>query len=135
MALEHIRLSERAKDQLIRLKRPTGVQHWNVLCRWAFCTSIADPSPPSPAKILADSSVEMTWKVFGGPYEEIYLGLLRERCKRDGLGLSEEVLANQFRLHLHRGIGILAADRRVRNISDLAKRAIGTPEESIAAEP
>lgn len=125
MSLEHIRVSERARDQLIRIKRPTGIQHWNVLCRWAFCVSVADPSPPTPAKIPADSSVEMTWKVFGGPYEELYLGLLKERCRRDHLGTSEEVLATQFRLHLHRGIGTLAADRRLRNISDLIMRAAG----------
>ena len=128
MPLEHIRVSERAKDQLIRLKRPTGVQHWNVLCRWAFCVSIADPSPPTPTKIPADSSVEMTWKVFGGTYEELYLGLLKERCQRDGLGISDEVLATQFRLHLHRGIGVLAADKRLRNIADLVRRATGTAE-------
>jgi DNA sulfur modification protein DndE len=128
MALEHIRVSERAKDQLIRLKRPTGVQHWNVLCRWAFCVSTADPSPPSPAKIPADSSVEMTWKVFGGAYEELYLGMLKERCRRDGLGTSEEVLVTQFRLHLHRGIGILAADKRLKNIADLVRRATGAED-------
>lgn len=124
MSLEHIRLSERAKDQLIRLKRPTGLQNWNVLCRWAFCLSLADPSPPSPAKIPADSSVEMTWKVFGGPHEEVYLALLKDRCHRDKLALSEETLAAQFRLHLHRGIGILAADKRLRNVADLISKAI-----------
>src|SRR6185436_2600223 len=98
VSLEHIRVSERAKDQLARLKRPTGIQNRNVLCRWAFCVSLADASPPSPTKIPADSSVEMTWKVFGGPYDEIYLALLKERCQRDKLGISEAVLATQFRL-------------------------------------
>ncbi|MGH9941519.1 MAG: DndE family protein [Pyrinomonadaceae bacterium] len=33
MAIEHIRLSQQAKEQLIKLKRTTGIQHWNVLCR------------------------------------------------------------------------------------------------------
>ena len=31
--LDNIRLSQKAKDQLIRLKRHTGIEHWNVLCR------------------------------------------------------------------------------------------------------
>ena len=128
MSLEHIRVSERARDQLVRLKRPTGIQHWNVLCRWAFCASLADPSVPTPTKIPSDSSVEMTWKVFGGTYEEIYLALLKERCRCDGLGTSDEVLTTQFRLHLHRGIGILAADRRLRNIADLMRRTTAAPE-------
>ena len=120
--IEHIRLSQQAKDQLLKLKRKTGVQHWNMLCRWAFCISLAEPGIPPPAKIPADSSVEMTWKVFGGAYSDIYLALLKQRCQQDGLGTSDEVLASQFRLHLHRGIGYLAADRQITGISSLLKR-------------
>lgn len=122
MSIEHIRLSQQAKDQLARLKRRTGIQHWNILCRWAFCVSLAEPTIPPPAKILADSSLELAWKVFGGVYEDIYLTLLKERCKRDGLGTSNEVLATQLRLHLHRGIGYLTADRRIKDISSLLQR-------------
>lgn len=121
MALEHIKLSEKAKDQLVKLKRVTGIQHWNILCRWAFCTSLAEATVPSPTKIPADSSVEMTWKVFAGGYEDIYLALLRQRCEQDGLGTADDVLALQFRLHLHRGIGYLAADKRIKNIADLLR--------------
>jgi DNA sulfur modification protein DndE len=120
--IEHIRLSQQAKDQLLRLKRKTGIQHWNVLCRWAFCISLAEPGVPPPAKIPADSSVEMTWKVFGGVYSDIYLAMLKQRCQQDGLGCTDEVLASQFRLHLHRGIGYLAADRQITSISSLLKR-------------
>jgi DNA sulfur modification protein DndE len=123
MAIEHIRLSQQAKEQLIKLKRLTGIQNWNVICRWAFCVSLAEPSIPSPVRIPADSSVEMTWKVFGGAHHEIYFALLKERCRRDQLGTSNEVLSNQFRLHLHRGIGYLVADRQIKNISGLIARA------------
>lgn len=121
MPLDHIKVSEKAKDQLIKLKRVTGIQHWNTLCRWAFCKSLAEPSIPSPVKIPADSSVDMTWKVFGGAYEELYAALLRQRCEQDGLGTSDEVLATQFRLHLHRGIAHLAADKGLKSAADLVK--------------
>ena len=126
MAIEHIHLSEQAKDQLIKLKRLTGIQHWNVLCRWAFCVSLTEETPPSMTKIAADSSVEMTWKVFGGTYHELYWALLKERCRRDGFDGTEDALATQFRLHLHRGIGYLAADPRIRNISGLLRRAVSS---------
>jgi DNA sulfur modification protein DndE len=119
MAIEHIRLSQQAKDQLVKLKRLTGIQNWNVICRWAFCVSMAEPSVPSPVKIPADSSVEMTWKVFGGAHHEIYFVLLKERCHRDALGTSNDVLATQFRLHLHRGIGYLVANRQLKNVTGL----------------
>lgn len=122
MAIEHIRLSQQAKEQLIRLKRATGIQNWNVLCRWGFCVSLAEPSIPSPVKVIADSSVEMTWKVFGGEYNETYLALLKQRCRNDGLPISDDVLASQFKLHLHRGIGYLASkvsSKHIDNITDL----------------
>lgn len=115
MTIEHIRLSKQAREQLIRLKRYTGIEHWNVLCRWAFCRSLAEPTVPPPARIPADSNVEMSWKVFGGRHQELYLALLKERCLRDQLGTDEEVLASQFRLHLHRGVAYLASDRKMRD--------------------
>jgi DNA sulfur modification protein DndE len=65
--------------------------------------------------------VEMTWQVFGGEAHELYLALLKERCARDGLGASDDVLLKQFRLHLHRGISHLATPQRIRSIADLAR--------------
>jgi len=122
VSLERIQLSQQARDQLLKLKRNTGIKQWNVLCRWAFCTSLAEQSAPPPAKIPADSNVEMTWKVFGGPHHELYLALLKARCRRDGLETDDEVLATQLRLHLHRGIGYLFADRRIQRVGDLFRR-------------
>lgn len=122
MPVEHIRLSRQAREQLIRLKRHTGIEHWNVLCRWAFCVSLAEPSIPPTAKIPADSNVEMSWRTFGGRYADLYLALLRQRCQRDGLGADDETVAQQFRLHLHRGISYLAADKTLRNIASLMAR-------------
>lgn len=124
MAVEHIRLSQQAKDQLVKLKRVTGIEHWNVLCRWAFCLSLSEQSVPPAARIPADSNVEMSWKVFGGRYADLYLALLKERCVRDGLGTDAETLAQQFRLHLHRGIAYLAANKNLRKIDDLVSLAV-----------
>ena len=119
MVVEHIRLSQKAKDQLIKLKRYTGIEHWNVLCRWAFCLSLSEPSVPRITRIPSDSNVEMSWKVFGGRHAELYVALLKERCVGDGLGSGPDVLAQQFRLHLHRGIAYLAGERKLRRIEDL----------------
>lgn len=124
MAVEHIRLSQQAKDQLIKLKRVTGIEHWNVLCRWALCVSLAEQSVPPTAKIPADSNVEMSWKVFGGRYADLYMALLKERCIRDGMRTNPEVLSQQFRLHLHRGISYLAGNKNLRKIDDLVSLAV-----------
>jgi DNA sulfur modification protein DndE len=124
MSLKQIRLSAQAREQLIRLKMRTGISQWNILCRWAFCLSLRQPAPPTPIDAPADSNVEMTWQVFGGEAQELYLALLKERCTRDGLGTSEEVLSRQFRLHVHRGISYLASPHLIRSIADLLRLAV-----------
>lgn len=130
MPIEHIRLSQVARDQLVTLKRRTGISHWNVLCRWAVCRSLAEAAAPPAAKLAADSNVEMTWKVFAGPHGEELWALLRLRCHRDGLPIDEDTLAQQFRLHLHRGIGYLVGDPRVTNIVGLL--SLVNEQESVA---
>ena len=123
MSPKQIRLSSQAKEQLIRLKTRTGISQWNILCRWAFCLSLAEPKPPTPVEIPADSNVEMTWTVFGGDCHELYSAILMERTIRDGLEPSSENLNRQFRLHLHRGISYLATPNKIRSISDLVALA------------
>lgn len=107
MAIDTVKISQKAKDQLITLKRRTGLEQWNILCRWAFCASLAEESVPPAADIVTDSNVEMDWRTFGGPEYELYLALLKERCRRDELPLDEDTLQKYFKLHLHRGIGYL----------------------------
>lgn len=124
MAIEHIRLSQQAKEQLVKLKRMTGIEHWNVLCRWALCVSFVEDSIPSSKKIPADSNLEMSWKVFGGRYADVYMILLKERCIQDGLGTDAETLVQQFRLHLHRGISYLAGNRNIRSITDFVSLSV-----------
>jgi len=119
MLIKQIRLSQQAKDQLSRLKGKTGIQHWNVLCRWAVCLSLREPTRPPETEIPADSNVEMNWYVFGGEYHELYAALMVQRCVDDGLDTDPATLARQFRLHLHRGISYLSASNLVRSLSDL----------------
>lgn len=65
----------------------------------------------------------MTWRVFAGPHQAIYFALLKKRCAEDGLNPNDpDILATQFRLHLHRGIAYLAGDRNLLNIADLLRK-------------
>jgi DNA sulfur modification protein DndE len=121
--IERIRLSQTAKDQLLKLRRYTKIDQWNILCRWAFCRSLAEPTIPSPVPIPQDSNVEITWRVFGGEISDILLLALKQRCYNDNLGTDKETLVTQFRLHLHRGIGYLAGDLNIKKIEDLLELA------------
>jgi DNA sulfur modification protein DndE len=123
MSIKQIRLSAQAREQLIRLKTRTGIAQWNILCRWAFCLSLQQTSPPTPIEIDSNSNVEMDWQTFGSDAQELYMALLKERCILDGMETSDDVLARQFRLHLHRGIGYLATPHAINSISDLVKLA------------
>lgn len=129
MPLDHIRVSQQARDQLITLKRRTGIQHWNVLCRWALCRSLAEPAPAPAIKLVLDSNVEMSWRTFSGELGDVLWALLKMRCHNDGLPLDEDTLAHQFRLHLHRGIGYLVGDTRVTDVAGFASLGLeaGSP--------
>lgn len=122
--IDRIKLSQPAKDQLIKLKRITKIDQWNILCRWALCRSLAEPTQPSPVPIPADSNVEMSWQTFGGEMADLLLIALKQRCHNDGLGTDRETLATQFRLHLHRGIGYLAGDPNMKRVEDLVAIAL-----------
>lgn len=116
MTIETIRLSEKAKSQLITVKRRTGIQNWNILCRWAFALSLAEKSAPPEEEIPSDSTVEMTWRTFGGIHSDVYLALLRHRSRIDGVNLTPKDELNYFRLHLHRGISYLCNSRSLPSI-------------------
>lgn len=124
--VDRIKLSQAAKDQLIKLKRVTKIDQWNILCRWAFCRSLAEATPPSPVPIPADSNVEMTWQIFGGEVAALLLIALKQRCHNDGLPTDQETLATQFRLHLHRGIGYLAGDPTIKTIDQFLEKAVAS---------
>jgi DNA sulfur modification protein DndE len=130
--IETVRVSKQAKDQLLALKRRTGIMHWNVLCRWALMRSLAEPSPPPQVEISTHSNVEMTWKVFAGAHPEVLAGLMRMRCAADGHAIDDESLAEQFRLHLHRGIGYLYGDREIDSVDALIALAAEGAEPSLS---
>lgn len=117
--IERVRISATAKEQLIKLKRITKIEQWNILCRWAFCRSLAESTIPSPIPIKTDSNVEMVWNVFGGEIADVLLIALKQRCYQDGLGTEPDILKEQFTLHLHRGIAYLAGDASIQHIENL----------------
>ncbi|WP_411359840.1 DNA sulfur modification protein DndE [Pseudidiomarina salilacus] len=104
--IDIIRLSEKQKQQLIILKRKTGIENWNVLCRWALCMSLADPTVPPKEDIPSDSNVEMTWKTFAGEFSELYLTLLKEAYRKFAKTAGDTELSTFVKIHLNRGINL-----------------------------
>lgn len=123
MIIDNIRLGQQSRDQLIRLKRITGIDNWNVLCRWAFCLSLADKNLPPRLRQSGDAAVEMSWKTFAGENAEVFAALLTQRAHDEVRQVTREVLSDLARVHITRGIGFLTARRQMNGISDMLEIA------------
>lgn len=119
MIVKQIRLSNQSKDKLSRLKGKTGIQNWNILCRWALCFSLSEKTIPVEDDLPQDSNLEMSWLTFSGENYEIYEAIVKIRCENDGLPTDDETVAKYFRLHLNRGISYLAGTNIIKSIEDL----------------
>jgi len=119
--VERIRVSQRSRDTLVTLKRRTGIEHWNVLCRWAFFDSLANPNKPVSAAHSPESNIEMSWDVFAGELADQLLATLAIRAAKDGVQPTRTEMAAYFRSHLERGILQLQS---AANLPELCKRAI-----------
>jgi DNA sulfur modification protein DndE len=123
MLIDNIRLGQQSRDQLIRLKRITGIDNWNVLCRWALCLSLADKNLPPRLRSTGDAAVEMTWKTFAGDQADVYAALLIQRAHEEIMPATREVLSELARVHITRGIGFLTARRQMSGVGDLFELA------------
>lgn len=119
MIVKQIRLSQQEKERLIRLKGKTGISQWNILCRWALCWSLSNPTIPVGPEIPSDSNVEMSWYTFGGEHHEIYEAVVRHRCREDGYDTDPSTITRYFRLHLNRGINHLASKNGPKSCQEL----------------
>lgn len=101
--LENLRLSERERESLLQIKRLTGIENWNVLCRLALCISFREgPIPVTEKEVASDSSLEMSWRTLVGEAEPGFLALLHRREP-------ESSSTRLLRSHLARGIALVHA--------------------------
>ncbi len=114
MKLTKLRLSKEASNRLRFVAGRTGLTP-NLLCRIGFCLSLAEPSLPNPDEYLGEDR-EFNRYTLLGEYDTLFIALLKERCRRDGIDFS--LLSEYFRAHLNRGIMLLQAC--VRSIGDIA---------------
>lgn len=105
--IDRIRLTAVAKNQLITLKRKTGINHYNTLCRYAFCLSLANEAPPPAENFNFNGGIDIDWRTFTGGYESIYLNLLLLRAYHDQLPINDFSLRSMLHGHLHRGLSFL----------------------------
>lgn len=121
---ETVRISKQGRDQLLKVRRQTGIENWNVLCRWALCLSLNEKTPPPTVKQSLEGGVEMSWKVFAGEESNTIIALIALRTKQDGFDNDPEGSLNCLKAHLHRGLSYMASGQETRSISDFLERWI-----------
>jgi DNA sulfur modification protein DndE len=118
MRLNRLRISEEVSNRLSILKGRTGLTP-NILCRIEFCLSLNDPTIPNPDDYTTHAEKEIDRHTLTGQWDRLFVALIKERCHQNGLPLSDEELAAQFRAHVNRGVLLLY--KQVRSLNDLAQ--------------
>lgn len=116
MNLTRLRVCQEADLRLRILKARTGLTP-NLLCRLGFCLSLNDPTPPNPNQYPEDGPREINRYTLTGPWDRLFIALLKERCHHDGFG--SEDFEDQFRAHVNRGVLMLY--KQVRDVTDLSR--------------
>ena len=114
MKLTKLRLTKDASNRLRFLAGKTGLTP-NLLCRIGFCLSLSEPTVPNPDE-YTDEDREFNRYTLLGEYDPLFIALLRQRSKDDGL--NQEQLPVYFRAHMNRGALLL--QQRVKGVSDIA---------------
>lgn len=105
--IDRVRLSAAAKQQLITLKRRTGIEHYNIICRHALVASLANTSQAPTETILFTGGLEIDWRTFAGDAEATYLNLLIARAVADGVPITTASVRQLLTQHVHRGLSYL----------------------------
>lgn len=119
--IERVRLTANAKNQLVSLKRRTGIEHNNVLCRHALCLSLANPSIPPEESFHFAGGLEIDWRTFTGGNEGVYHNLIVVRLQRDQMQPTPNAVRQALVLHVHRGLSYLVSRREDELLTELAR--------------
>ena len=107
--IDRVKLSAAAKQQLSTLKKRTGIEHYNVICRHALCSSLANESKVPDETIQFAGGLEIDWKVFAGDSADTLLNILISRALIDDGDSSAANIRKTLTGHVHRGLSYLTA--------------------------
>ena len=115
--LDTVRSTSNVKNTLVRLKQLTGIETWNVSCRWAFCLSIKQENLPREIQETLDG-LEIDYEIFAGKNKDIYTQLLVNNLLRFKVEVNKRNLSKYLYAHINRGVNILYTNK-MKSISDL----------------
>jgi DNA sulfur modification protein DndE len=107
--IERVKLTASAKQQLTTLKKRTGIEHYNVICRHALILSLSNPSSVPDETYQFANGLEIDWNVFTGGQGSTYLNLLLTRATEENIECNDSNIRHLLVAHLHRGLSYLVA--------------------------
>jgi DNA sulfur modification protein DndE len=118
--MERVKLTGTARNQLATIKRRTGIEHNNAICRHALCISLANPSVPPDENFAFAGGLEIDWRTLTGGQDDLYTNLLIVRLLSEGKRVSEDAIRQVFLQHVHRGLSYLVSRREEDLLAELA---------------
>lgn len=119
--MERIKLNSAARNQLTTLKRRTGIEHNNAICRHALCISLANPSVPPNETFSFAGGIEIDWRTLTGGQDALYYNLLAVRLLSEKKRVNDESIRQTFVLHVHRGLSYLVSRREDDLLVEMAR--------------
>lgn len=125
--MERIKLNAAARNQLTTLKRRTGMEHNNAICRHALCLSLANASIPPDESFSFNGGIEIDWRTFTGGEDALYYNLLAVRLLSEGKRATDDAVRQALTVHVHRGLSYLVSRREDDLLVEMAKsiQAVG----------
>lgn len=124
--MERVKLTSTARNQLATIKRRTGIEHNNAICRHALCISLANPSVPPDENFAFAGGLEIDWRTLTGGQDDLYTNLLIVRLLSEGKRVSEDAIRQVFLQHVHRGLSYLVSRRDEDLLAELASTLVRT---------
>ena len=117
LKLDTLRTTTNLKNILSRLKGITGIQYWNVLCRWGLSLSLKQKKLPRLVDEKLDG-VEIDFDVFVGKNKNIYTQLLINNLRKNKIEINRDNAYKYLIAHVNRGINIIY-NKKLKNITEL----------------
>lgn len=122
--MERVKLTSAARNQLATIKRRTGIEHNNAICRHALCISLANPSVPPDENFAFTGGLEIDWRTLTGGQDDLYTNLLIVRLLSEGKRVTEDAIRQVFLQHVHRGLSYLVSRREEDLLAELASTLV-----------
>lgn len=114
--VQYVKISEKYKDLLIKIKKNTGIMQWNEIFRIALCISLNEKKNIIEKDIKA-SILAIEWKTFSGSMSG-YLSSLINVLYINNAELMNIKKEEFVQYHIERGIEKMV---KLKSVNDLCK--------------